>query len=138
MTLTLEHYAGPYLAHPDLTPARRANAMHLIECVNAVIAMAEADGIACETNPHTGCLISGEGNGPIDAFVRALRAGVGATLDVTDYAEHAIGAGSEATAVAYVETTSPGRGVLWGVGTDPNTSTASLRAVLNAHERSLR
>ena len=82
--------------------------------------------------------ISGEGNGPIDAFVRALRAGVGATLDVTDYAEHAIGAGSEATAVAYVETTSPGRGVLWGVGTDPNTSTASLRAVLNAHERSLR
>jgi 2-isopropylmalate synthase len=82
--------------------------------------------------------ISGEGNGPIDAFVRALRAGVGATLDVTDYAEHAIGTGSEATAVAYVETTSPGRGVLWGVGTDPNTSTASLRAVLNAHERSLR
>jgi 2-isopropylmalate synthase len=82
--------------------------------------------------------INGEGNGPIDAFVRALRAGVGATLDVTDYAEHAIGTGSEATAVAYVETTSPGRGVLWGVGTDPNTSTASLRAVLNAHERSLR
>jgi len=82
--------------------------------------------------------ISGEGNGPIDAFVRALRAGVGATLDVTDYAEHAIGTGSEAAAVAYVETTSPGRGVLWGVGTDPNTSTASLRAVLNAHERSLR
>jgi hypothetical protein len=40
--------------------------------------------------------------------------------------------------VAYVETTSPGHGVLWGVGTDPNTSTASLRAVLNAHERSLR
>jgi 2-isopropylmalate synthase len=82
--------------------------------------------------------ISGEGNGPIDAFVRALRAGVGATLDVTDYAEHAIGTGSEAAAVAYVETTSPGHGVLWGVGTDPNTSTASLRAVLNAHERSLR
>jgi hypothetical protein len=35
-------------------------------------------------------------------------------------------------------TTSPSSGVLWGVGTDPNTSTASLRAVLNAHERSLR
>jgi 2-isopropylmalate synthase len=82
--------------------------------------------------------ISGEGNGPIDAFVRALRTGIGATLDVTDYAEHAIGTGSEAAAVAYVETTVPGRGLLWGVGTDPNTSTASLRAVLNAHERSLR
>ena len=82
--------------------------------------------------------VTGEGNGPIDAFVKAIRAGMGATLDVIDYAEHAMGQGSEATAVAYVETSSPGRGVLWGVGTDPSTITASLRAVLNAHERSLR
>ena len=79
--------------------------------------------------------IAGEGNGPIDAFVKALRSGVGATFDVTDYAEHAMGQGSEATAVAYVETATPGCGVLWGVGTDPSTITASLRAVLNAHER---
>jgi 2-isopropylmalate synthase len=79
--------------------------------------------------------IDGEGNGPIDAFVKALRTGVGATLDVIDYAEHAMGQGSEAMAVAYVETTTE-HGVLWGVGTDPSTITASLRAVLNAHERS--
>lgn len=82
--------------------------------------------------------VVGEGNGPIDAFVRALRVGIGATLDVVDYAEHAIGQGSEATAVAYVETSTPDRGVLWGVGTDPNIITASLRAVLNAHERAQR
>ena len=82
--------------------------------------------------------VVGEGNGPIDGFVRALRAGIGATLDVVDYAEHAMGQGSEATAVAYVETSSPGHGVLWGVGTDPNIITASLRAVLNAHERAQR
>ncbi len=80
--------------------------------------------------------IIGEGNGPIDAFVRALRSGAGATLDVTDYAEHAMGQGSQATAVAYVETISAEHGILWGVGTDPSTITASLRAVLNAHERS--
>ncbi|MFM2072382.1 MAG: 2-isopropylmalate synthase [Actinomycetota bacterium] len=80
--------------------------------------------------------ITGDGNGPIDAFVRALRSGVGATLDVIDYAEHAMGQGSEALAVAYVETISAEHGVLWGVGTDPSTITASLRAVLNAHERS--
>jgi 2-isopropylmalate synthase len=61
---------------------------------------------------------------------------VGATLDVIDYAEHAMGQGSEALAVAYVETISAEHGVLWGVGTDPSTITASLRAVLNAHERS--
>jgi 2-isopropylmalate synthase len=82
--------------------------------------------------------VTGEGNGPIDAFVRSLRAGIGATLDVVDYAEHAIGQGSEAAAVAYVETSTPGRGVLWGVGTDENIITASLRAVLNAHERAQR
>jgi 2-isopropylmalate synthase len=90
--------------------------------------------------------ITGEGNGPIDAFVRAMRSGIGATLDVVDYAEHAMGQGSEAMAVAYVETTTPSgssedpadRTVLWGVGIDPSTITASLRAVLNAHERSQR
>jgi len=82
--------------------------------------------------------ITGEGNGPIDAFVRALRAGLGATFDVVDYAEHAMGQGSEAMAVAYVETSSPEHGVLWGVGKDESTITASLRAVLCAHERAQR
>ena len=79
--------------------------------------------------------IVGEGNGPIDAFVHALVDGINAELNVLDYAEHAIGQGSEANAVAYVETSEPGGGVLWGVGVDPNIITASLRAVLNAHER---
>jgi 2-isopropylmalate synthase len=82
--------------------------------------------------------VIGDGNGPIDAFVHALRSGIHATLDVVDYAEHAIGQGSEATAVAYVETSIPGAGVMWGVGIDHNIITASLRAVLNAHERSQR
>ncbi len=82
--------------------------------------------------------ISGEGNGPIDAFVKALRDGLGATLDVVDYAEHAMGKGADAMAVAYVETSSPDHTVLWGVGTDPSTITASLRAVLCAHERAQR
>ncbi|MEZ5249237.1 MAG: alpha-isopropylmalate synthase regulatory domain-containing protein [Ilumatobacteraceae bacterium] len=70
--------------------------------------------------------------------MKALRSGLGATLDVTDYTEHAVGQGSEAMAVAYVETHSDEHGVLWGVGTDPSTITASLRAVLSAHERSQR
>ena len=79
--------------------------------------------------------ITGEGNGPIDAFVKALRDGLGADLDVTDYAEHATGQGSDATAVAYVETKDSTGAVRWGVGTDPNTITASLRAVVSAHLR---
>lgn len=79
--------------------------------------------------------ISGQGNGPIDAFVHALRAGLGADLDVVDYSEHAMSQGSEAQAVAYVETRDTNGNIRWGVGIDPNTTTASLRAVLCAYER---
>ncbi len=79
--------------------------------------------------------IKGTGNGPIDAFVHALRDGMDADIDVVDYAEHALGQGSEATAVAYVETVDSDGSPLWGVGTDPNIITASMRAVLSAFER---
>ncbi|MFM9084123.1 MAG: alpha-isopropylmalate synthase regulatory domain-containing protein, partial [Actinomycetota bacterium] len=88
--------------------------------------------LVVEGEPRT---IAGEGNGPIDAFVNAMRTGLGGTLDVVDYAEHAMGQGSEATAVAYVETTDGKGNVRWGVGLDPNIITASLRAVLGAWER---
>jgi 2-isopropylmalate synthase len=78
--------------------------------------------------------ISGEGNGPIDAFVHAVQTGLGAAINVVDYAEHATGEGADATAVAYVETTGAA-GTRWGVGMHPNIITASLRAVLRAVER---
>ena len=56
-------------------------------------------------------------------------------FDVLDYAEHAIGKGANAQAAAYVETISDGGKVRWGIGVDPNITTASLRAVLCAFER---
>ena len=79
--------------------------------------------------------VQGEGNGPIDAFVHALRDDLGTALDVVDYAEHAIGTGADASAVAYVETVDDTGALRWGVGLDPNIITASLRAVLCAHRR---
>jgi 2-isopropylmalate synthase len=78
--------------------------------------------------------ISGEGNGPISALVHGLRRDLGVEAEILDYAEHALGAGEEATAVAYVEVRSHGE-VRWGVGMDPNITTASLKAVLSALER---
>ena len=78
--------------------------------------------------------ISGRGNGPISALIHALRRDLGVEADVLDYAEHALGAGEEATAVAYVEVRSHDE-VRWGVGMDPNITTASLKAVLSALER---
>ncbi len=82
--------------------------------------------------------VTGEGNGPIAAFVDALARGTGIELDVVDYSEHAMGAGSDATAVAYVEARDPDGRVRWGIGVNPNISTASLQAVLRAAERARR
>ncbi len=80
--------------------------------------------------------IEGVGNGPISAFCDALAA-IGIEVRVLDYTEHALSAGSDAQAAAYVETETGGR-TLWGVGIDANTVTASMRAVLSAVSRSLR
>jgi 2-isopropylmalate synthase len=80
--------------------------------------------------------IKGHGNGPIAAFVDALGRDAGFAVEIVDYAEHALGEGADARAVAYVETRSPGGGkVRWGVGVDANIVTASLRAVVSAVNR---
>jgi 2-isopropylmalate synthase len=80
--------------------------------------------------------IEGSGNGPIAAFVSAM-----STLDVDvrvlDYAEHALSAGGDARAAAYVEC-AVGERVLWGVGLDANIVIASLKAVVSAVNRSER
>jgi 2-isopropylmalate synthase len=78
--------------------------------------------------------IAGKGNGPISALVHALRADLGIEVEVLDYSEHALGAGENATAVAYIEVRSHDE-VRWGVGMDPNITTASMKAVLSALER---
>ena len=80
--------------------------------------------------------VEGTGNGPISAFCDAL-ASIGIDVRVLDYAEHALAAGSDAQAAAYVECEIGGR-VWWGVGIDANTTTASLRAVLSALNRARR
>jgi 2-isopropylmalate synthase len=78
------------------------------------------------------CTVKGTGNGPIAAFVDGLRRELGVEFDVVDYAEHALGQGADATAVAYVETAHGADSALrWGVGVHPNIITASLRAVLS-------
>ncbi|HEX4429928.1 MAG TPA: 2-isopropylmalate synthase [Frankiaceae bacterium] len=77
--------------------------------------------------------IVGTGNGPIATFVNALST-VDIDVRVLDYSEHAIGAGSDARAAAYVEAARDGR-VLWGVGVDSNILTSSLYAVVSAVNR---
>ena len=76
--------------------------------------------------------VSGQGNGPIDAFVHALFLETGIELDVVDYSEHTMSRGSDASAVAYVETVWPNGSTRWGVGLHQSILTASLRAVVSA------
>ncbi len=80
--------------------------------------------------------ISGSGNGPIAAFVDAL-AGIGFDVRVLDYHEHALSAGDDARAAAYVECAVEDT-VLWGIGVDSSIVNASLRAVVSAVNRALR
>ncbi len=79
--------------------------------------------------------ITGVGGGPISAFLDGLNAACGTRCEVTDYTEHAISAGTDAKAAAYVEMQDEDGKTLWGVGLDENILTASLKAVLCAFNR---
>jgi 2-isopropylmalate synthase len=79
--------------------------------------------------------ITGEGNGPIDALVSAVRAQLGIVLEVKDYSEHALTEGSGASAVAYVECAGADGTTWWGVGRDSSILDASLAAVVSAANR---
>jgi 2-isopropylmalate synthase len=81
--------------------------------------------------------LSGHGNGPIDAFVAALRDGLGVAITVRDYHEHATTTGANSAAVAYVEL-NVGEHHVFGIASDANIVTASLRAIVNGLNRASR
>jgi 2-isopropylmalate synthase len=120
-------FAAEYLAEGAVALLDH-QASSVVEAKHALSAEIRVDGVARE--------VSGTGNGPISAFCDAL-ASINIDARVLDYTEHALTAGTDAQAAAYVECEIGGR-VLWGVGVDTNTVTASLRAVLSAVNRSRR
>jgi 2-isopropylmalate synthase len=82
--------------------------------------------------------LSGAGNGPIAAFVAIVNAyEPSMELRVLDYYEHALSAGGDAKAAAYLECEIGGK-VYWGVGIDPSTTTAALKAVISSINRAVR
>ncbi|WP_027332234.1 2-isopropylmalate synthase [Mycolicibacterium tusciae] len=95
---------------------------------DTIEAVVKVDGVERE--------IVGAGNGPLAAFVDALGA-IGFHVSVLDYSEHALSAGEEAQAAAYVEASIGGKTV-WGVGIATSITTASLRAVVSAVNRASR
>jgi 2-isopropylmalate synthase len=82
--------------------------------------------------------VSGVGNGPIAAFCAAMSTvDGGRPVRVLDYSEHALTAGRDAEAAAYLEI-EVGDDVLWGVGVSESIVEASLRGVISALNRAAR
>ncbi|WP_337059505.1 2-isopropylmalate synthase [Kineococcus sp. G2] len=130
-------FSDEYLPSPSGTPDWGRLALR------ATRSVAEVDGAdALEVDlldAGVSTTVAGTGNGPIAAFCAAL-AGLpagGVDVRVLDYAEHALSAGGDARAAAYVEC-AVGDRVLWGVGIDANITTASLKAIVSAVNRALR
>ena len=107
--------------------------------VRGMRATSEDDGrdhLSVDVEDHgTLVKLEGTGNGPIAAFVDALST-LGVDVRVLDYTEHAMSAGGDAKAAAFLEC-AVGDRVLWGVGVDPNIIRASLKAVVSAVNRSI-
>ena len=96
--------------------------------VTCVVALA-IDGVARE--------LTGQGNGPIDAFTRALAATALPRFEVLSYVEHSLGKGSEARAVSYIQIKTDRGQTLFGAGIDTNIELASIKAIVSALNRVL-
>jgi 2-isopropylmalate synthase len=140
-----EEYLAPIL--PLERMKQRVIASEVDGGTDRIEATVKVDGVETE--------ISGTGNGPLAAFVDALST-IGIHVHVLDYSEHAMSAGEEAQAAAYVEASvsiasaaqqgeagrhpsgSVAGRTVWGVGIAPSITTASLRAVVSAVNRASR
>jgi 2-isopropylmalate synthase len=110
---------GPYTLH-DVTVERRSSS----EC--AVTARLTARGERRE--------VHGTGNGPVDAFVTALAGIMGSSVEVVDYAQHAVGTGSSARAIAYVAVRVDGE-ARYGVARHEDVVLAAFHAIVGACNR---
>jgi 2-isopropylmalate synthase len=105
---------------------------YLAETIAEYRTIPDGRGRRLEATLANGQEIEGYGSGPVEAFVDALRRAGLAQIEVLDYREHAVGAGADAAAAAYVEVKRPDGERHWGVGIDKNIVNASLKAVASA------
>jgi 2-isopropylmalate synthase len=99
------------------------------------------EGVECIVRVKRGSdvhQVRGQGNGPVAAFVHGLiESGIVEPFEVVSYAEHSLGQGAEAKAVAYFEIKGAAQNPVFGAGTDTNIEIASLKAVISALNRRL-
>ena len=82
--------------------------------------------------------ITGRGNGPIDAFSRALTAAGVPAFELLSYSEHSLGRGADTSAIAYIQIKDSRGHTFFGAGTNTSIELASLKAIVSAINRSLK
>ena len=76
--------------------------------------------------------IYGEGNGPIDAFFKALKTIGIDGFEFVSYSEHAISHGSDSKAISYIQLKAPNGKNIFGVGISHGIFKASVRGILQS------
>lgn len=124
----------------EYLPAKDAAAKWGVYEILGVATQTDMEGtteITVKLRDHAGEReVRSTGNGPINAFLKALEA-EGQAVQLYDYVEHTLSASGDALAAAYVELEVNGRR-LWGVGIDPDISNASLKAIVSSVNRAVR
>jgi 2-isopropylmalate synthase len=127
-------FQDEYLPHPD--PAAKWGRFELLRTRTSSDMGGDIDlGARLRIEDDVQDVVS-RGNGPIDAFLRVMEQ-QGFRISLYDYVEHALSAGGDAKAAAYVDLEVNGVR-LWGVGIDADISTASLKAIVSSVNRAVR
>jgi 2-isopropylmalate synthase len=82
--------------------------------------------------------VTGEGNGPIAAFVDGLVKSGAPAFEIATYREQSLSEGTGASALSFIQIKLAGGKNVWGAGVDTNIELASIKAVLSAVNRAMK
>jgi 2-isopropylmalate synthase len=132
---------GKELSPAEIHECFRANFVNVAKPIELLSFTSQATGkeaVSCTAEviyQGTKQTIVGQGNGPISALVHALAAKGWAKFTLRDYRSHALTAGEESAAAAYVSLQSEDGRTIWGCGVDANIELAGLQALVSAVNR---
>ena len=132
---------GKELSPAEIHECFRANFVNVAKPIELLSFASQATGkeaVSCTAEVvYQGAkqTIVGQGNGPISALVHALAAKGWAKFTLRDYRSHALTAGEESAAAAYVSLQSEDGRTIWGCGVDANIELAGLKALVSAVNR---
>ncbi|MEM7343575.1 MAG: 2-isopropylmalate synthase [Chloroflexota bacterium] len=82
--------------------------------------------------------LQGEGNGPINAFMQAMKEELVPDFRLADFSQHSLTIGSGSEAASYIQIQTPSGEYFFGAATDTNIELASIKALVSALNRALK